>query len=177
MAYSMDPLAVHESYFDFASSSGHEDDLGWQALEAVIEEWPGWLHPVNPKHDDARPTSTSLAPSQPAPVLLPVAPIAEDYVGLSTLTPPAAPAAAKPSCHAANKGEKQLRPRELTKLLRNWLERHQAPYVSLEEKKMVAEALSISVEKVTNFCNNYRKRYVKVGAKLTSYRELASAAQ
>jgi len=183
MAHSMDPLAVHESYLDFATSSRHEDDLGWQALEAVIDEWPGWLRPVNSEHDNAAasntscPTSPFFPPSQPAPVLPPVAPIAEDYVDLSTLTPPAAPAAANPSCHAANKGEKRLRPREVTMVLRNWLERHQAPYASLGEKKMIAEALSISVEKVTNFCNNFRKRYVKVGAKLTSYRELASAAQ
>ena len=183
MAHAMDPLAIQEPYFDFAASSHYEDDCSWLALEPVIDEWPGWLRTVNPECDDAaasntsRSTSTSFPPSQPAPALLPVAPIAEEYVDLSNLTPTAAPAAANPSCHAANKGEKRLRPRELTLVLRDWLERRQAPYASLEEKKMIAEALSISVEKVTNFCNNFRKRYAKVGAKLTSYRELASAAQ
>ena len=40
---------------------------------------------------------------------------------------------------------------------------------------MAAEALSIPVEQVTNFCNNYRKRFLKVGTKLTSYRELVAA--
>ena len=62
-------------------------------------------------------------------------------------------------------------------VLHSWIERRHVPYASLEEKKMVAEALSISVAQVTNFCNNNRKRYVKVGAWLTSYRTLVSAAQ
>jgi hypothetical protein len=136
--------------------------------------------PVDTDHNAAaasnpsRPTSPSLPPSQPAPVLRPVTPIAEKYVDLSELTPPAA---ANPCCHAASKSEKRLRPREITMVLRSWLERRQAPYASLEEKKMIAEALSISVEKLTNFCNNFRKRYAKVGTKLTSYREHATAAQ
>ena len=62
-------------------------------------------------------------------------------------------------------------------VFRSWLEGRQAPYVSLDEKKMMAAALSISVAQVTNFCKKNRKRYVKVGAKLTSYRELASIRQ
>jgi hypothetical protein len=57
------------------------------------------------------------------------------------------------------------------------MERRQTkPYATLEEKKLVSGALEISVEQVTNFCNNFRKRFVKVGDKLTSYRELVSAA-
>jgi hypothetical protein len=158
----MYPLAVHDPYLDSAASACHEHYFEWRALEAVIDEWPVWRTPVNPDHNDA---AASLAP---APVLLP------EYVDLSEVTPPAA---ANPSCHAASKDEKILRPRELTMVLHSWLERRPAPYASLEEKKMIAEALSIPVTQVTNFCNNFRKRYVKVGTKLTSYRELASAAQ
>jgi len=166
MAYTMDPLADHESYLGLDAPALRDDYFGWLDLEAVIDEWPGWHDPVAAASNTARPASQPPPPSQPAPVLLQVAP-----------TPLAAPAGANPSCHAANKGEKQLRPRELTMVLRCWLERREAPYASLEEKKMMAEALSIPVAQVTNFCNNFRKRYVKVGAKLTSYRELASAAQ
>jgi len=176
MAHTMHHLFLQEACLGAADSSGHEDDTGWLALETVIDNWPGWLNPVEPDQSDAaarnmsRPTSPSLAPLHPAPVLLHVAPIAE------SLTPSAAPATANPSCHAASKGEKRLRPRELTMVLRSWMERcPRAPYASLEEKKMAAGALSIPVEQVTNFCNNYRKRFLKVGTKLTSYRELVAA--
>ena len=179
----MDSLVVHESCLCLAASARNEDDLGWLALESVINDWPGWLNPVNPDHDDAATSNTSppMSPppplSQTTPVLLSVAHITEDYADLPGLMSPTAPAAANSSCHATSKGEKHLRPRELTILLRSWLERRQSPYASLEEKKFVAASLSISVGKVTNFCNNFRKRFVKVGDKLTSYRELASAAQ
>jgi len=187
LAYMMEPLAVHEPclgpaaaarHEDDFGSARHEDDFGWLNLEPLLDDWAGWLIPVNRGHNDAaRPTSPSSLPSQPTPVLLPVAPIAEDFVNLSELTPPTAPAAANPSCHAASKGEKRLPARELTLVLRFWMERRQAPYASLAEKKMMASALGIPVTQVTNFCNNFRKRYAKVGDKLTSYRELASSAQ
>ena len=125
----------------------------------------------------SRPTSPSVAPSHPAPVLLPAAPIAEDCVHLLESTPPPAPAAENRACHATSKEGKRLRPKQLTKALRSWMERRQTkPYASLEEKKLVAVQLDISVEQVTNFCNNFRKRFAKVGDKLTSYRELVSAA-
>ena len=63
-------------------------------------------------------------------------------------------------------------------MLRCWMERcPQAPYASLAEKKMIAAFLSIPVAQVTNFANNYRKRFLNVGAKLTSYRALIAAAQ
>ena len=181
LAYTMDLFAAHEPCLGFDAAARHEDDFGWLNLEPLLDNWAGWLEPVNPAHNDAaatsasRPTSPSSLPSQPAPVLLPVAPIAEDFVDLSELAPPTAPAAAHRSSDAASKGEKRLRPRELTRVLRLWLERRQAPYASLEEKKMMAAALDIPVTQVTNFCNNFRKRYVKVGVKLTSYRELASS--
>ena len=152
-------------------------DSAWMAVEPLGDEdffsWPGWLT----ASEISRPTSPSLPPPQSAPVLLPVAPIAEDNVEQFEETPPPSFAAATPSCHAASKGKKRLRPKELTMALRSWMEWRQAPYASLEEKKMIAEALSIPVAQVTNFCNNYRKRFAKVGTKLTSYRELASAAR
>ena len=181
LAYTMDLFAAHEPCLGFDAAARHEDDFGWLNLEPLLDNWAGWLEPVNPAHNDAaatsasRPTSPSSLPSQPAPVLLPVAPIAEDFVDLSELAPPTAPAAAHRSSDAASKGEKRLRPRELTRVLRLWLERRQAPYASLEEKKMMAAALDIPVTQVTNFCNNFRKRYVKVGVKMTSYCELASS--
>ena len=176
LAYMMEPLAVHEPCLDPAAAACHDEDFGWHNLEPLLDNWAGWLEPVNPDHNDA-PTSPSSLPSQPAPIFLPVAPITEDCVDLSELTPPSAPAAANPSYHAESKGEKRLRPRGVTLALRFWLERRQAPYASLEEKKMVAAALDIPVTQVTNFCNNFRKRYAKVGDKLTSYRELVSSAQ
>ena len=180
MDYGMDLLTVHEPYLLPATTAPHEDDFSWLILDPLFDNWAGWLNPVHPDHNAAaannpsRPTSPLLPLPQPAPVLLPVPPIAEDYADLFGSTPPAA---ANPCCHAASKSEKRLRPREITMVLRSWLERRHAPYASLEEKKMIAEALFISVEKVTNFCNNFRKRYAKVGTKQTSYRELASAAQ
>ena len=107
------PAGPEEAFLGFEASAGHEDDTRWLALEDVIDNWPGWLTPVEPDQSDAaarntsRPTSPSLLPLDPAPVPLHVAPIAE------SLTPSAAPATANPSCHAASKGEKRLRPREL----------------------------------------------------------------
>jgi hypothetical protein len=113
-----------------------------------------------------------------APVLLPVAPIAEDYVDPFQVTPATVPSVANPSCHAAsNSYTKPLRSRELTMMMRFWMESRQTPYATLEEKHHIAQALNIPVAQVTNFCNNYRKRYLKVGQKLTSYRVHAAAAQ
>ena len=180
----MDPLAVHESCLGFAASSRHGDDFSWLALETVIDEWPGWLTPVNSDHDDAG------GPSTPNTTTLPAASscsgltghpghssIDVDTVHVSSNGEQGREEASNTSLPTASKGEKKLGSRELTTVLRSWLERHQAPYVSLDEKKAIAAALSISVARVTNFCNNFRKRYVKVGAKLTSYRELVSIRQ
>jgi hypothetical protein len=138
-----------------AVSAPHEEepffqpDCDWMSLETLEDEdlfsWPGWLEPVNP------------------------APIAEDYVHDALSTPPPSTAAATPSCDAASEGEKRLRPKLITAALRCWLEPSHKPYASLAEQKLIAEALNISVSQVTNFCNNYRKRYAKVGGKLTSY--------
>jgi hypothetical protein len=162
----MDPLVVRH------------DDSDWMALEPLLDEdflrWHGWNHNDAAASQTPLPTPLASQPWQPAPVLLPV----EDYVDQFEWTPAPAPAAAHPSYDAASKGEKRLRPKQLTAALRFWLERRLSkPYATLEEKKLAAEALNLSVAQVTNFCNNYRKRYAKVGDKLTSYRELVSAAQ
>ena len=141
------------------------------------------LLPVAPIAEDtsaaseiSRLTSPSVALSHAAPVLPPVAPIAENHECLWEGA--AAPVATDGVCHATSKHEKRLRPRELTYALRNWMERCPSkPYATLEEKKLVAEAFNISVKKVTNFCNNFRKRFVKIGDTLTSYRGLAFATQ
>ena len=60
--------------------------------------------------------------------------------------------------------------------LHSWIERRQVLYAFLEEKKMEAESLSSSVARV-KILQKKCKRYVKVGARLTSYRTLVSAAQ
>jgi len=176
MSHTMDPLFVHEAFPGLAASN----DFGWLALEPLLDDWPGWLISDNDDAatSDASPTTLpSVLPSHPAPVLLPVTASAEKCADQLALTPTAAPATVYTSCHAASKGEKRLRPRALTMVLRTWMERFpRAPYASLEEKKMIAGVLSIPVEQVTNFCNNYRKRFHKVGTKMTSYRELAAAA-
>jgi len=158
-------------------------DSAWLAVEPLGDEdllrWPGSLDLVKPGNNDADASEMSRATSPsllPAPVLLPVAPIADDHVDQLFEMPLPAFAAATLSCHSASK-EKRLRPKELTKKLRSWMERHHKPYANLDEKKMIAEALSIPVAQVTNFCNNYRKRFSKVGDKLTSYRVLVSTAQ
>ena len=152
-------------------------DSAWMAVEPLGDEdffsWPGWFT----ASEFSLPTLPSVPRSQLAPIYLPVAPIAEVYVDQFEEKPPPSFAAATPSCHAASMGKKRLRPRDLTIALRSWMERHHTPYATLEEKKKIAEALSIPVAKVTNFCNNYRKRFFKVGTKLTSYRELASASR
>ena len=128
------------------------------ALQSVIDTWPGWFSPVENDGDGVAgnksgTTSPSMAPSQPV----------------------TAAKAARPS------KEKRSRPRELTTALYFWMERrhHNVPYASLDEKKSVAAALGISTAQVTNFCNNYRKRYiVKSGAhQPTSYIALVSQHQ
>ncbi|KAJ1478871.1 hypothetical protein T484DRAFT_1903894 [Baffinella frigidus] len=177
----MDPPAVPEA----AALARTPSDKSATAVEPLGEEdllhWPRCIDSANPNNNGAdaseasRPTSPPLPPSQPAPVLLPVAPIAD--VGPFELTRPASSDVATPSGNAASKDEKRLRPKELTQVLRSWMERHHKPYATLEEKKFVAGALNISVAQVTNFCNNYRKRFVKVGDTLTSYRKLASNAR
>jgi len=70
----------------------------------------------------SRPPSPSLAPSHPAPVLLPAAPITEDYVHLLESTAPAAPAAENRACHATSKEGTRPRPKQLTKALKSWME-------------------------------------------------------
>ena len=110
---------------------------------------PGWLDSVDPDHNDA---AASIGET-----------IAEGYV-----SPPATP----PS-NFQSKGEKRRRPKVVTAALRCWVEHFHTPYATLEEKKLVAEGLNISVAKVTNFLNNYRKRYAKVAGKLTSWTEAA----
>ena len=65
-------------------------------------------------------------------------------------------------------------PKALTMKLRYWIERLDRPYPTLKEKKVVAGALGIDVVQVTNFCNNYRKRFSKVGKTVTSYCQLFS---
>jgi len=100
-------------------------------------------------------------------------------VNPDTNEPPAPPDAATLYRNAASKGEKHLRPKKLTKALHSWMEKCHTPYPTLEEKRMAAVALQIPLSQVTSFCNNYRKRYFKVGNKLTSYsaqlHELASS--
>ncbi|KAJ1478835.1 hypothetical protein T484DRAFT_1903895 [Baffinella frigidus] len=156
----------------------------WLAVEPLEEgdfhRWPKWLHSVFPDHNDAAVSMTSRPPSPTAPSMLPesvaaiVEPIVEAAPTPDEPTPPE-PTATAPSCSASNnKGEKRHRPKQLTQELRSWMERRRKPYATLEEKTAIAAVLSISIPQVTNFCNNFRKRYFKVGKKLTSYRELVS---
>jgi hypothetical protein len=217
----IDTLGVYDAPLGLAASAPRQDDGGWVALDPLREEdLVEWLDSVSSD------TTPSLNPWQPAPVLLPAAPIAEDYVAQVELIPNPSPAAATPSSDAASKGEKHLRPKqlayalrywmerchtpyptleeqkhvaealnipvvqvtnfcnnfrkplrpkELTRALRSWMERRHTPYATLEEKSLIAKAMYISVAQVTNFCNNYRKRFSKVGDKLTSYSKLASS--
>ncbi|KAJ1471559.1 hypothetical protein T484DRAFT_3509250 [Baffinella frigidus] len=158
----MDPIAVLESPLGLAASAPHQDDGGWAAmglfLDADLLRWLDSVGSDNKKDaasNTSRPTSPSLPPSQPAPVLLPVAPIAEDYEAQVELTVNPSPASANPSYEAASQGEKRLRPKQLAKALRFWMERCRTPYATLEEKTLIAEALQLSVAQVTNFSNNY----------------------
>jgi hypothetical protein len=125
-----------------------EKDLLVWPVQHHLDDWPGWHTPdpvvVNLDHSDdasasstSRPTSPSLLPSLPAPVLLTVAPIAEDDEDQFEL------------------GEKRVRRNEVTKQLRFWMERRSTPYVTLEEKKMIAKDMNISVAQVTNYINNF----------------------
>jgi hypothetical protein len=61
----------------------------------------------------------------------------------------------------------------VTAALRFWVEHIHTPYATVEEKKLVAEGLNISVAKVTNFCNTHRKRRAAVAGKLTSWTNVA----
>ncbi|KAJ1472175.1 hypothetical protein T484DRAFT_2025807 [Baffinella frigidus] len=159
----MDPLAVHEAPLGLAASAPHQDDGSWGAMGLFLDaDLLRWLDSVgfDNKEDAAsstsRPTSPSLPPSQPAPVLPPVTPIAEDYADQVELMVNPSPASANPSYDAASQGEKRLRPKQLAKALRFWLERCHTPYPTLEEKTLIAEALQLSVAQVTNFSNNNR---------------------
>jgi hypothetical protein len=53
--------------------------------------------------------------------------------------------------------------------LNKWIRCFPAPYVCHEEKKRIADILHVSVEQVTTFCNNYRKRFAMVNKKNMSY--------
>ena len=176
----MDPHALREPCLDLASSSSHdgaalehapsdntsanslsptahffEPDCEWPALGPLEDQdllgWLGGLDSANLLHNDA------------------AAIIVGDCILDALLTQPPSPAAATSSCDAASKGEKRRRPKKITSALRLWVEHTQKPYATLEEKTFVARALDISVSQVTNFLNNYRKRYARVGGKLTSY--------
>jgi len=177
--------------FDNGGAVFMPPDASWLSVPPLEDEdllgWPKWLHPVYPDNDTAVSMSAtadetlhpSILPATVLPpvahVLLPVAQTAEDADQFE-MADPAVPTATAvtPSFGAGCKGVKRLRPKQLTQALRTWMERHRKPYATLEEKTAVAHALSISVPQVTNFCNNFRKRYFKVGNKLTSYRKLVS---
>ena len=45
-----------------------------------------------------------------------------------------------------------------------------SPFPSLIDKKYIANYFDISFSYVTNFCNNYRKRYKKINNKTISYK-------
>ena len=51
----------------------------------------------------------------------------------------------------------KLRPKELPKALRAWMERCYTPYPTLEEKNCVAAALQIPVAQVNTFCDNHHQ--------------------
>jgi len=114
--------------------------------------------PVNPDHNDAAAseTSTSSLPSQPAPIVLPDAAIADDDgVDPFEPMPPPSPASATPSCNAASRGRKRVK--ELSDSLRSWMERHPKPYSTLE----IDEALDSQSRRNKVFFNNFRKRCSK----------------
>ena len=115
--------------------------------------------PVNLDHNDAAAseTSTSLLPSQPAPIVLPDASIAEDdgVDPFESMPPPPSPASATPSCNAAIRDKKRVK--ELSNSLRSWMERHPKPYSALE----IDEALDSQSRKNTVLFNNFRKRYAR----------------
>jgi hypothetical protein len=69
--------------------------------------------------------------------------------------------------------EKKTRDKQLRINLLIWIKMNQSyPFPSLIDKKYVADLLKTHVNYVNNFCNNYRKRYVKLGKKKISYSEL-----
>jgi hypothetical protein len=81
----------------------------------------------------------------------------------------AAPNAAAHSSRVRKKGIKG--PSNITKQLRDWVNRFETPYLTLENKQHVAMVLGITVPQVTCFCYNYRKRYAKAGSKVYSYQQ------
>jgi hypothetical protein len=64
---------------------------------------------------------------------------------------------------------KDINTLEVRKLLKAWISCFKTPYTTFSEKKNIAEILGITYLQVTNFCNNHRKRYSKVGNTLKSY--------
>jgi hypothetical protein len=65
--------------------------------------------------------------------------------------------------------------KETNQKLRDWIQRFQRPYVSREDKASAANAMGIPYSQITNFCNNYRKRYVKIGDIEQSYAQINTA--
>ena len=57
----------------------------------------------------------------------------------------------------------------VTKQLQDWIKGFHEPYIGQEDKQIVADLMGIDVERVTNFCSNYRKRYINDGCTTTSY--------
>jgi hypothetical protein len=69
-----------------------------------------------------------------------------------------------------SKVEKKLRPKFITASLEQWLGcSNTTPYANTTEKTAIATVLGITLAKVQNFCNNYRKRFTKVDGKMNSY--------
>jgi hypothetical protein len=53
--------------------------------------------------------------------------------------------------------------------LKQWITSLREPYVTSHEAACVAATLGVTQKQVRDFCNNYRKRYHRVGNKVQSY--------
>ena len=88
------------------------------------------------------------------------------YTQISSTTPPIETA---PRSNRKAKKKAAAPTKDATRILQHWISSFQTPYTSAAEKKSIAKVLGVTHTQVTTFCNNYRKRYVKLGKISQSY--------
>lgn len=107
--------------------------------------------------------STPVAYSKPA--VLPLNPPTPKSKGIR-------PSIYNTDPHTASKYKKTLssdNQPDVSDALRKWLMRFKYPYPTTDQKKAIAKVVGVTHVQVSNFCNNYRKRYGKIGDAKKSY--------
>ena len=88
------------------------------------------------------------------------------YTQISSTTPPIETA---PRSNRKAKKKAAAPTKDATRILQHWISSFPKPYTTSHEQKSIATVLGLSHTQVTTFCNNYRKRFAKIGKVSQSY--------